>query len=85
MACGSRRWNGTGSTGDRGSRWRRPGRHAGQENSGPPGGRKAGAFCVTLGEIEPDGVALLCEGWATGASLFECTAVPVVVAFDAGT
>lgn len=47
------------------------------------GGEKAGAS-VTLGEIEPDGVALLCEGWATGASLFECTAVPVVVAFDAG-
>jgi putative DNA primase/helicase len=32
----------------------------------------------------PDGVILLAEGYATGATLFEATTLPVAVAFDAG-
>lgn len=48
-----------------------------------PGGEKAGCLYM-LGELVPDGVALLCEGFATGASLHECTGHAVAVAFDAG-
>lgn len=32
----------------------------------------------------PQGVILLCEGYATGATLFEATGLPVAVAFDSG-
>lgn len=46
-------------------------------------GEKVGAF-FAFGEITGAETALLCEGWATGASLHECTGLPVVVAFDAG-
>lgn len=48
-----------------------------------PGGRKSGLMCW-LGVPAGAGVLLLCEGWATGASLHEATALPVCVAFDAG-
>ena len=45
------------------------------------GGKKKGCFFLigTLGEN-----AFVCEGYATGATIYECTAVPTVVAFDAG-
>ena len=44
-----------------------------------PGARKKGGFCVigTLGDK-----AYLCEGYATGASIYEATGTPVIVAFD---
>ncbi|SAL73176.1 inner membrane protein [Caballeronia udeis] len=52
------------------------------------GARKKGTFHI----IGADGIAALCvcpavllvEGYATGASLFESTGLPVVVCFDAG-
>lgn len=48
------------------------------------GGNKKGCFFkIGFGDIEPEKI-IICEGWATGCSLFECTGVPVVVAFDAG-
>jgi putative DNA primase/helicase len=48
------------------------------------GGAKADHFAV-IGEWTEDTPHLLvCEGWATGASIHEATGEPVVVAFDAG-
>lgn len=48
------------------------------------GGTKADHFTV-IGEWTADTHHLLvCEGWATGASIHEATGDPVVVAFDAG-
>ena len=44
-----------------------------------PGGEKKGNFCV-IGELEDK--AFLCEGYATGASIYEATGRPVIVAFD---
>lgn len=49
----------------------------------PPGLAKAGRFFL-IGGLQINGVALICEGFATGASLHEATGIPVVVAFDAG-
>ena len=43
------------------------------------GGEKKGCFCV-IGELEDK--AFLCEGYATGASIYEATGIPVVIAFD---
>ena len=48
----------------------------------PPGLAKKGHFFV-IGSPSPGGVALLCEGFATGASFHEATGMPVVVGFDA--
>ena len=45
-------------------------------------GRKQGCYFSMGGK--PDEVLLVCEGYATGASLFEATGYPVAVAFDAG-
>ena len=45
-------------------------------------GRKRGCYFSIGGK--PDGVLLVCEGYATGASLYEATSYPVAVAFDAG-
>lgn len=47
----------------------------------PAGLAKRGHFHL-LGT--PQWVVLVCEGYATGASLFEATGLPVAVAFDAG-
>ena len=44
-----------------------------------PGGEKKGNYAV-LGRL--DDKAFLCEGYATGASVFEATGIPVVIAFD---
>lgn len=49
----------------------------------PPGFAKKG-HCYQLGLAQRGGVVLLCEGFATGASLRKATGLPVVVAFDAG-
>jgi len=46
-------------------------------------GVKTGAF-FTMGRLPGAKVALLCEGYATGASLHEHTGLPVVVCIDAG-
>lgn len=47
------------------------------------GGKKAsGSF--TLGDLTEATTILICEGYATGASLHEASGIPVVVAFDAG-
>lgn len=45
------------------------------------GGRIAGCY-FALGT--PDDVLIVCEGFATGASLYECTGYAVAVAFNAG-
>ena len=47
------------------------------------GGRKLGCF-FTIGQIEPEGVLCIVEGFATGASVHEATGHAVAVAFDAG-
>ena len=47
------------------------------------GGKKAsGSF--TLGNLSEAHTILICEGYATGASLYEASSFSVVVAFDAG-
>lgn len=49
----------------------------------PPGLSKKAHF-FQLGLAQRGGIVLLCEGFATGASLRKATGLPVVVAFDAG-
>lgn len=48
-----------------------------------PGGRKSGCFHI-LGNWKPGGPILVCEGYATGASIHMATGIPVAVAFDSG-
>ncbi|NJD17729.1 MAG: toprim domain-containing protein, partial [Gemmatimonadetes bacterium] len=48
-----------------------------------PGGRVAGGYCL-LGMPVPNGELVVCEGWATGASIHEATGIAVAVAFNAG-
>ena len=43
------------------------------------GGEKKGCYCV-IGDLKDK--AFLCEGYATGASIYEATGIPVVIAFD---
>ena len=45
------------------------------------GGRKKGCYFL-IGTLAEN--AFVCEGYATGATIYECTGKPVVVAFDAG-
>lgn len=47
------------------------------------GGRKKGSF-FTIGEPQEGGRMFLVEGYSTGATVFEATGQPVVVAGDAG-
>lgn len=47
------------------------------------GGKISGCFCP-LGYGESASVILICEGFATGATLHEASGLPVVVAFNAG-
>lgn len=51
-----------------------------------PGGRKTGAFFPfpDLETLTQSNAVLVCEGWATGASLHEATGLPVAAAGDAG-
>ena len=49
----------------------------------PPGLIKKGRW-HQIGSPVAGAVVLLCEGFATGASLHEATSLPVVIAFDAG-
>ena len=47
-------------------------------------GRMSGAY-AKIGTIEKTTLKIIiCEGWATGASIYEATGIPVVVAFNAG-
>lgn len=47
------------------------------------GGKKKGCF-FAIGSLEGAEKAFICEGYATGATIYECMQIPVVVAFDAG-
>jgi putative DNA primase/helicase len=47
------------------------------------GTKKKGAF-HRIGELDPTGELWLCEGYATGATVYEAVEQPVAVAFDAG-
>jgi len=49
----------------------------------PFGGKKKGCFHI-IGQINPAKPILICEGWATGASLHLALNTSVVVALDAG-
>lgn len=49
-----------------------------------PGIEKKGSFAVLNSEQKELSEVLVCEGFATGASLHEATKLPVIVAFDAG-
>jgi putative DNA primase/helicase len=51
-----------------------------------PDGRVKGCYFLigTAAEIKTCGTALICEGFATGATLREATGLPVVVCFTAG-
>ena len=46
------------------------------------GKKRSGSFA--LGDLTEATTILICEGYATGASLHEASGIPVVVAFDAG-
>ena len=50
------------------------------------GGKAQGACCFIGDSIDltPNNIILICEGWATGASLFEATGHFTIVAFSAG-
>lgn len=50
----------------------------------PAGLAKKGHFFLIGVPPQVGGVILVCEGYATGATLHEATGLPVVVAFDAG-
>ncbi|MBR1734750.1 MAG: DUF927 domain-containing protein [Alphaproteobacteria bacterium] len=47
------------------------------------GGRKHGCFYV-IGDAKDAPLLYVCEGYATAATIYECTGVPTIVAFDAG-
>jgi putative DNA primase/helicase len=53
-----------------------------EKENWPRGLAKVGHFHIIGGS--PRGVTLLCEGYATAASVHEATGLPAVVAFDAG-
>ena len=48
------------------------------------GGRKRGLCFLLGGKLAKSEIVYLCEGYATGASLYEAYHLPVLVAFDAG-
>jgi putative DNA primase/helicase len=49
-----------------------------------PGTPKQGMFCLIGEHLDNRQGVYLCEGYATGASLYEAYRLPVLVAFDAG-
>ncbi len=49
-----------------------------------PGGRKKGSYFAFATADEDKSIFLICEGYATGASIREATGKPTVAAFDAG-
>ena len=52
-----------------------------KDKKGLYGGRRTGLY-HSIGQ--PDGLLIVCEGYATGASIYECTGYAVAVAFNAG-
>ncbi|MDD2729297.1 DUF927 domain-containing protein [Malikia sp.] len=56
---------------------------AGTPKKGLFGGRRKGCFHL-IGQPQEAGPLVICEGFATGASIHEATGHPVAVAFDAG-
>ena len=61
-------------------------RRAGRDKDFLSGGRKRGGFFF-IGAMPADGVPavfVVCEGYATGATIHAATGFPVLVAFDAG-
>lgn len=49
------------------------------------GGQKYGCYhLIGADRVTPNGEILLAEGYATGASLYECVKKPVAICFDAG-
>jgi phage/plasmid primase-like uncharacterized protein len=46
-------------------------------------GKVSGSYCI-IGEIANTAPICICEGYATGASIYEATSIPVVIAFNAG-
>ncbi len=48
-----------------------------------PGSRVKGCFFI-IGEIGKSDLIYICEGYATGATIYECSNVPVIVAFSCG-
>ena len=59
------------------------GRNGRDKDFAPPGLAKKAHF-FQMGVVQRGGIVLLCEGFATGASLRKATGLPVIVAFDAG-
>lgn len=56
----------------------------GEKRFWPPGVAKKKRFHL-IGDLNPaTAVVVVCEGFATGASIHEATGIPVLVAFDAG-
>ncbi|WP_442763052.1 DUF3987 domain-containing protein [Malikia spinosa] len=56
---------------------------AGTPKMGLLGGRRKGLFHL-IGDYQEGGPLVICEGFATGASIREATGYPVAVAFNAG-
>jgi putative DNA primase/helicase len=48
------------------------------------GGRITGVFCLVGGDPADADLLLVCEGWATAATLTEATGLPVLAAMNAG-
>jgi putative DNA primase/helicase len=50
------------------------------------GGKAQGSCCFfgDAADLRPDSAILICEGWATGSSLYEATGYFTIVAFSAG-
>ena len=48
------------------------------------GGKTKGTYFTIGGKPLEDGILCICEGYATGASIYEATGYPVVITFTAG-
>ena len=60
------------------------GPRAGRDKDFVPAGLAKKGHFYSMGVVARGGVVLICEGFATGATLRKATGLPVVVAFDAG-
>lgn len=48
------------------------------------GGKSEGTYCSIAGKDDPKHTFYICEGYATGATIYDAMKLPVVVAFSAG-
>lgn len=55
----------------------------GKQKKGLFGGKRSGCF-YPIGTIESEQIVCICEGFATGASVYETTGLSVIVSFNAG-